>query len=85
MSLPVLVSRASWQLNSARLFDSQIKKPSISFDSGQPLFWQAPPQFYEQTKHNLEKDLDELIASGDEITVTDKALPFSLDLRIEFE
>ncbi|KAG7549045.1 hypothetical protein FFLO_03081 [Filobasidium floriforme] len=63
----------------------QIKKPSISFGSGQPLFWQAPPQFYEQTKHNLEKDLDELIASGDEITVTDKALPFSLDLRIEFE
>jgi len=53
--------------------------------SGQPLFWQAPPQFYEQTKHNLEKSLDELIATGDEISVTDKALPFSLDLRIEFE
>lgn len=66
-------------------FYSQIKKPSISFVSGSPLFWQAPPQFYEQTKHNLEKALDELIASGDEISVTDKALPFSLDLRIEFE
>jgi ubiquitin-activating enzyme E1 C len=64
---------------------SQIKKPSVSFVDGRPLFWQAPPQFYEQTKHNLEKDLDELISHGDEISVTDKALPFSLNLRIEFE
>jgi ubiquitin-activating enzyme E1 C len=57
----------------------------VSFVDGRPLFWQAPPQFYEQTKHNLEKDLDELISHGDEISVTDKALPFSLNLRIEFE
>lgn len=64
---------------------SQIKKPSISLASGQPLFWQAPLQLYEQTKGNLEKTLGELLEDGDEVTVTDKALPFKLELKIMFE
>jgi ubiquitin-activating enzyme E1 C len=60
---------------------SQIKRPSLSVGSKQ-LFMQGPPQLREATAPNLEKPLQDLMASGSDVTVTDSALPFSLVLRV---
>ena len=68
----------------ARLIHSQIKKPSISYASGQPLFYQAPPQLFEMTKGNLDKLVMDLVGEGDEVVVTDPALPFTLNVIIKF-
>ncbi|KAJ9097137.1 hypothetical protein QFC21_004806 [Naganishia friedmannii] len=63
--------------------DMQIKKPSLSGPNG-PLFFQAPKQLYEATKANLEKTVGEILQEGDQLNVTDRALPFTLTLRIKF-
>jgi ubiquitin-activating enzyme E1 C len=67
------------------LTNSQIKKPSLSYASGQPLFYQAPPQLHELTKGNLEKLMVDLVSEGDEVVVTDPALPFTLNVVIKYE
>jgi ubiquitin-activating enzyme E1 C len=67
------------------LTNSQIKKPSLSYPSGQPLFYQAPPQLHELTKGNLEKLMVDLVSQGDEVVVTDPALPFTLNVVIKYE
>lgn len=46
------------------------------------LYMQGPPQLKAATAPNLEKKLSELISSGDDVVVTDTALPFSLQLRV---
>lgn len=61
----------------------QIKKPSLSGPKG-PLFFQAPKQLYEATKGNLEKSVGEVLQDGDQVNVTDRALPFTLTLKIKF-
>ncbi|KAG0150700.1 hypothetical protein CROQUDRAFT_72584 [Cronartium quercuum f. sp. fusiforme G11] len=61
--------------------DFQIKLPSLSTEKG-PLFFQSPPQLRQATEPNLQKKLHELIADGEQITVTDSNLPFSLNLRV---
>jgi ubiquitin-activating enzyme E1 C len=61
----------------------QIKKPSLSGPNG-PLFFQAPKQLYEATKGNLEKEIGEVLQDGDQLNVTDRALPFTLTLKIKF-
>jgi ubiquitin-activating enzyme E1 C len=66
------------------LKNSQIKKPSISHATGQPLFYQAPPQLYDLTKGNLEKLMVDLVTEGDEVVVTDPALPFTLNVVIKY-
>ncbi|KAI5479028.1 ubiquitin-activating enzyme E1 C [Pseudohyphozyma bogoriensis] len=63
--------------------DLQIRRPSFSF-GGKNLYLQAPPQLEALTRPNLEKTLGELISSGDELTVTDSGLPFSLKLVVNF-
>ena len=63
--------------------DVQLKRPSLAGPGG-PLFFQAPPQLREATEGNLVRPLSELLQHGDEITVTDQALPFQLSLRILF-
>jgi len=67
------------------LISSQIKKPSISYATGQPLFYQAPPQMHELTKGNLDKLVVDLIGDGDEVVVTDPALPFTLNVVIKYQ
>lgn len=62
---------------------SQLKKPSFSL-GGKPLYMQAPKQLEEALRPNLSKPLAELFSSGDEISVTDSTLPFSLQLQIDF-
>ena len=67
------------------LISSQIKKQSISYATGQPLFYQAPPQMHELTKGNLDKLVVDLIGDGDEVVVTDPALPFTLNVVIKYQ
>ncbi|KAF9160009.1 hypothetical protein DFQ26_005981 [Actinomortierella ambigua] len=59
--------------------DAQLKKPSVAI-GGKPLYMPAPKQLEEALRPNLEKTLKELLSSGDEITITDTTLPFSLQI-----
>lgn len=65
------------------LADLQIKKPSLSI-GGKPLYYQAPPQLEEATRPNLEKKIRDVCNQGDEITVTDARLPFTLGIVVRF-
>ncbi|KAH0562624.1 hypothetical protein GP486_002702 [Trichoglossum hirsutum] len=57
-----------------------LKKPSFS-KSGKSLYIQVPG-LEEQTRPNLDKKLSELVAEGEEVVVSDRALP--VDLRYNF-
>ncbi|UZJ55495.1 hypothetical protein CBS101457_004815 [Exobasidium rhododendri] len=64
--------------------DLQLKRPSLNGPNG-PLFYQAPPSLRDSTITNLGKTLSQLnLSDGDEIAVTDTALPFQLSLLIHF-
>jgi ubiquitin-activating enzyme E1 C len=63
----------------------QITKPSLSFGTGAPLFFQAPPQLHEMTRPNLEKHLGDLMEDGSDVVVTAPGLPFSLTVSLTFE
>jgi ubiquitin-activating enzyme E1 C len=45
---------------------------------------QAPKALEEATRPNLEKRISELIDDGEYITVTDAALPVSLQLKVQW-
>ncbi|KAL7414378.1 hypothetical protein BDY24DRAFT_361384 [Mrakia frigida] len=64
--------------------DLQLKKPSLSTAAG-PLYFSSPPSLEEATRKNLDKLVTELLAEGEEITVTDSRLPFQMSLKIKFE
>ena len=51
----------------------------------QRLYLQGPPQLEESTRPNLDKSLADLLGAGDDVTVTDSALPFNLTLRISLD
>jgi ubiquitin-activating enzyme E1 C len=63
--------------------NSQLKKPSFAV-GGKPLYMQAPKQLEEAMRPNLQKPLNELFSSGDELTITDSTLPFSLQVVLTF-
>ncbi len=63
--------------------DLQLKKPSLAL-AGKPLYFQAPKQLEEATRPNLEKKLCEVVKEGEEITVTDARLPFTLGVVVKF-
>ncbi|SPO31553.1 related to ubiquitin-activating enzyme [Ustilago trichophora] len=67
----------------AEMSDLQIKKPSLSI-AGKPLYYQAPKQLEEATRGNLGKLLRDVCKDGDEITVTDARLPFTLGIVVKF-
>ncbi|PWN52476.1 hypothetical protein IE53DRAFT_367179 [Violaceomyces palustris] len=80
--------RKEWKLEKLmdllkEMADLQISRPSLSL-SGKPLYYQAPPQIEESTRPNLEKELGQLLEEGDEITVTDAKLPFTLGILVKF-
>ncbi|KAL1412394.1 NEDD8 activating enzyme [Vanrija albida] len=64
--------------------DLQITRPSFSHESGQPLYFQAPPQLHEATKPNLEKLVSDLVQEGETLVVTDPNLPFNLTVEVTF-
>ncbi|KAF8974886.1 hypothetical protein BGZ46_009641, partial [Entomortierella lignicola] len=61
--------------------DVQLKKPSFAL-GGKPLYMQGPKQLEEALRPNLAKPLKEIISSGDEVTITDSTLPFSMQVVI---
>ncbi|KAG0203267.1 hypothetical protein BGX28_004408 [Mortierella sp. GBA30] len=61
--------------------DVQLKRPSFAV-GGKPLYMQAPKQLEEAMRPNLAKPLKELFSSGDEITITDSTLPFSMQIQL---
>mmetsp|Transcript_19010 Transcript_19010/g.35300 ORF Transcript_19010/g.35300 Transcript_19010/m.35300 type:complete len:428 (-) Transcript_19010:49-1332(-) len=66
--------------------DLRLKKPSITSES-KTLYMQAPPALEAMTRPNLDKELKDLIESGEELSVTDPVFPGekSLNLIITFE
>ena len=65
------------------MYNSQVKKPSLSAP-GQQIYFQAPPQLEQATRPNLEKKVSDLVKEGESITVTATTLPFNLSLRIKY-
>ncbi|KAK9447079.1 uncharacterized protein V1518DRAFT_377318 [Limtongia smithiae] len=61
----------------------QTKKPSLR-TAEKSLYLQFPPQLEEATRPNLQKKLNELVASGQEVSITDPGLPFSVKLRVYY-
>ncbi|KAK9900867.1 hypothetical protein P389DRAFT_157380 [Cystobasidium minutum MCA 4210] len=59
----------------------QLSKPSLSI-GGTPLFWEGNTSIATATHKNLDKTLGELLKSGDELSVTDPALPMQLGIRL---
>ena len=45
---------------------------------------QAPKQLEEAMRPNLAKPLKELFSNGDEVTITDSTLPFSMQIQVTF-
>jgi len=65
--------------------DRQLKKPSLRTAS-ETIYMQAPKPLEQATRPNLEKPLATFVEDEeDEITVTDQALPISLQLRITWK
>ncbi|CDH55983.1 nedd8 activating enzyme [Lichtheimia corymbifera JMRC:FSU:9682] len=64
--------------------DVQLKKPSLR-TSSKSLYMQAPPALETATRPNLTKSMEELIEEGDYITVTDIALPVSIQLKVSWK
>lgn len=64
--------------------DLQLKKPSLR-SASKSLFMQAPKALLDATTPNLSKPLADLLAKGgEELTVTDQSLPFSLQIQVSF-
>jgi ubiquitin-activating enzyme E1 C len=61
---------------------SQLKKPSLR-TATKSLYMQAPPTLEKASRPNLVRKMGELVDDGDEITVTDVALPLSLQLKVK--
>ncbi|KAJ3327839.1 hypothetical protein HDU76_011023 [Blyttiomyces sp. JEL0837] len=63
----------------------QLKKPSLR-SSTKSLYMTAPRALEVATRPNLEKTLADLgVSDGEELTVTDEALPISMRLTVKFE
>ncbi|CAO3679538.1 unnamed protein product [Umbelopsis vinacea] len=61
--------------------DTQLKKPSLR-TATKSLYMQAPPALEKASRPNLLLKMSELVEDNDEITVTDVALPVSMQLKV---
>ncbi|KAI8093603.1 uncharacterized protein BX664DRAFT_278685 [Halteromyces radiatus] len=64
--------------------ETQLKKPSLR-TATTSLYMQAPPVLEKATRANLDKAIGDLIENGDFITVTDAALPVSLQIKVHWK
>ncbi|KAG1106746.1 hypothetical protein G6F40_010400 [Rhizopus arrhizus] len=64
--------------------DTQLKKPSLR-TATKSIYMQAPKVLNQATLSNLEKPLSDFVNDGEYITVTDAALPVSLQLKIKWK
>jgi ubiquitin-activating enzyme E1 C len=72
-------------LQALRDGDLRLKNPSVTA-GGKTLYMQRPPALEIATRPNLDKSLSSLIASGDELTITDPLFPgTSISLSISFD
>lgn len=62
--------------------DIKANKPSLRSES-MSLYFQQPPQLEEMTRKNLSKRLDELIQNGEQVTVSDRNLPFPVIVKVQ--
>ncbi|KAI8579665.1 hypothetical protein K450DRAFT_240931 [Umbelopsis ramanniana AG] len=62
--------------------DTQLKKPSLR-TATKALYMQAPPPLEKASRPNLVLKMGDLVEDGDEITVTDVALPVSMQLKVK--
>ncbi|KAK9457715.1 hypothetical protein V1511DRAFT_494397 [Dipodascopsis uninucleata] len=81
-------AKPSWTLEDLimKLTETQeirINRPSLR-TAERNLYLQSPPQLEESTRPNLTKCLKDLITNGEEVSITDPALPFSIRLRIRY-
>ncbi|EFR03165.1 NEDD8-activating enzyme E1 catalytic subunit [Nannizzia gypsea CBS 118893] len=60
--------------------EAQLKSPSLRTEQT-TLYQRFPPQLEEQTRHNLQKKLKDLLESGEEVAVSDPA--FTIDFRFK--
>lgn len=63
--------------------EAQLKNPSVRSDA-KTLYVTSPASLEAQTRPNLEKRLEELLTSGEEIGVTDPAFQTSFKFKINF-
>lgn len=68
-------------LTSTAIVRSQLKKPSLR-TATKSLYMQAPPALEKASRPNLMLKMGDLVGDGDEITVTDVALPVSMQLKV---
>ncbi|KAI9698435.1 MAG: hypothetical protein M1836_004016 [Candelina mexicana] len=61
----------------------QVKKPDLRTEE-KTLYVQSIPSLEEQTRHNLDKKLGELVSDGEEIAVSASAFRFTLRFRMLF-
>ncbi|GAB5591827.1 NEDD8 activating enzyme [Umbelopsis nana] len=61
--------------------DTQLKKPSLR-TATKSLYMQGPPPLEKASRPNLVFKMSELVEDNDEITVTDVALPVSMQLKV---
>ncbi|KAG8871780.1 hypothetical protein FRB97_008318 [Tulasnella sp. 331] len=64
----------------------QLKKPSLSTSSGNPVYWEGatPVALATRTKEHLEAKVRELVPEDEEVEVTSPALPFKLTLKLTY-
>ncbi|KAJ1566982.1 hypothetical protein HK405_007664 [Cladochytrium tenue] len=62
----------------------QIKRPSLR-TAQRTLYMRAPRALEEASRPNLDKTLESLLEDGQEVAVTDEALPFSVRLIVNLE
>lgn len=66
----------------AEMPETKSKKPSLRTGS-RNLYLRQPAQLEAATRANLEKPMEALIDSGEEVVMTDPNLPFSLRLKVD--
>jgi len=60
-----------------------LKKPSIRTQE-KSLYYSSPPSLEEQTRPNLKRKLGELLASGEELGVSDPAFTIDFKYKVRF-
>jgi ubiquitin-activating enzyme E1 C len=61
----------------------QLKKPSIR--TGEKSLYMQMAGLEEQTRHNLEKKLCDLVEDGEEILITDKSFPTQFKYKVVYQ
>ena len=61
--------------------EAQLKKPSIRTGTSS-LYIQSMADLERQTRHNLEKKMNELVEEGEEMVITDKAFPTQFRYKV---